>query len=144
MVDIARTGLTRKWRHRTVRSPRSHAVGLVPLPSRGSEVTTRFVNDAFPYLNQLHDRARRISRNDVDAEDLLQETMLRAYSGFDALSGGTGLLAWLFQLMTETYINGLRRERRRPGDYLLDHIAEGVSAPPGDQPRRRVKRLTGG
>ena len=53
-----------------------------PLASRDPELTARFVNDALPYLNQLNDRARRLTRNAVDAEDLMQETMLRAYVGF--------------------------------------------------------------
>ena len=51
--------------------------------SRASGLAARFVNDALPYLNQLHDRARRLTRNATDAEDLVQETMLRAYAGFN-------------------------------------------------------------
>ena len=61
-----------------------------PLDSRDPELTARFVNDALPYLNQLNDRARRLTHNAVDTEDLMQETMLRAYVGFHTLSDGTG------------------------------------------------------
>jgi RNA polymerase sigma-70 factor (ECF subfamily) len=95
-----------------------------PPASRDPELTARFVNDALPYLNQLHDRARRMTRNAVDAEDLVQETMLRAYAGFNTFSEGTNIRAWLFRIMTNTYINGLRRAQHRPREYLSDHITD--------------------
>jgi RNA polymerase sigma-70 factor (ECF subfamily) len=95
-----------------------------PPASRDPELTARFVNDALPYLNQLHDRARRMTRNAVDAEDLVQETMLRAYVGFTTFSEGTNIRAWLFRIMTNTYINGLRRAQHRPREYLSDHITD--------------------
>lgn len=94
------------------------------LASRDPELTARFVNEAVPYLNQLHDRARRMTGNAVDAEDLVQETMLRAYAGFNTFSEGTNIRAWLFRIMTNTYINGLRRAQRRPREYLSDHITD--------------------
>jgi RNA polymerase sigma-70 factor (ECF subfamily) len=94
------------------------------LASRDPELTARFVNEALPYLNQLHDRARRMTRNAVDAEDLVQETMLRAYAGFNTFSEGTNIRAWLFRIMTNTYINGLRRAQHRPREYLSDHITD--------------------
>ncbi|MGV0786013.1 sigma-70 family RNA polymerase sigma factor [Mycolicibacterium sp. XJ2] len=87
-------------------------------------MTARFVNDALPYFSQLQDRALRLTRNTVDAEDLVQETMLKAYAGFDTFSPGTNMRAWLFRIMTNTYINGLRRARRRPREYLSDHITD--------------------
>jgi RNA polymerase sigma-70 factor (ECF subfamily) len=102
-----------------------HSAGTgSPAASHDPELTARFVNDALPYLNQLNNRARRICRNAVDAEDLVQETMLRAYAGFDSFSEGTNLRAWLFRIMTNTYINGLRRAQRRPSEYLSDHITD--------------------
>jgi RNA polymerase sigma-70 factor, ECF subfamily len=94
------------------------------LASRDPQLTARFVNDTLPYLNQLNDRARRLTRNAVDAEDLVQETMLRAYAGFNTFSEGTNLRAWLFRIMTNTYINGLRRARHRPSEYLTDQITD--------------------
>jgi DNA-directed RNA polymerase specialized sigma24 family protein len=62
-----------------------------PLASRVPELTARFVDDALPYLNQLNERARRMTRSAVDAEDLVQETMLRAYVGFNTSCDGTNL-----------------------------------------------------
>jgi RNA polymerase sigma-70 factor, ECF subfamily len=93
-----------------------------PMASRAPELTARFVNDALPYLNQLNDRARGLTRNAVEAEDLVQETMLRAYVGFNTVSDGTNFRAWLFRIMTNTYINGLRRAQHRPSEYLTNHI----------------------
>jgi RNA polymerase sigma-70 factor (ECF subfamily) len=92
------------------------------LASRDPELTARFVNEALPYLNQLDERARGLTSNAVDAEDLVQETMLRAYVGFNTFCEGTNLRAWLFRIMTNTYINGLRRAQHRPCEYLTDHI----------------------
>jgi RNA polymerase sigma-70 factor (ECF subfamily) len=94
------------------------------LASRTPQLTARFVNDSLPHLNQLNDRARRLTRNPVDSEDLMQETMLRAYVGFDTFSDRTDLRAWLFRIMTNTYINGLRRAQHRPSEYLTDDIAD--------------------
>jgi RNA polymerase sigma-70 factor (ECF subfamily) len=94
------------------------------MASRAPELTARFVNDALPYLNQLNDRARRMTCNTVDAEDLVQETMLKAYAGFNTFSEGTDLRAWLFRIMTDTYINGLRRAQHRPSEYLIGHITD--------------------
>ena len=94
------------------------------LVSRDSELTARFVNDALRYVNQLHDRARRLSRNAVDAEDLVQETMVRAYGGFNTFSEGTNLRTWLFEILTDTYVNGLHRAQHRPSEYLCDHVTD--------------------
>lgn len=84
----------------------------------------QFVNDTLPYLNQLHARACRITRNAVDAEDLVQETVLRAYADFNTLSDETNLWAWLLRIMTNTYINGLHRAQHRPAEYLTGHITD--------------------
>jgi DNA-directed RNA polymerase specialized sigma24 family protein len=99
--------------------------GDSPLASRAPELTARFVSDALPYLNQLNDRARRMTRNAGDAEDLLQETMVRAYAGVSAFSDGASLRAWLFRIMTNTYINGLRRAQHHPSaGFRCREIAE--------------------
>ncbi|WP_372450799.1 sigma-70 family RNA polymerase sigma factor [Mycolicibacterium goodii] len=96
-----------------------------PSPAfRDPDLSVRFANGVVPLLNQLHKRARRMTRNAVDAEDLVQETILRAYSGYCTFTEGTNLRAWLFHIMTNTYINGLRRGSRRPSEYLCDHITD--------------------
>jgi RNA polymerase sigma-70 factor (ECF subfamily) len=95
-----------------------------PLASRDPELTDRFVSHALPYLNQLQDRARQMTRNAADAEDLVQETLLKAYAGFNTFAEGTNIRAWLFRIMTNTHINCLRRAQRRPSEYLTDHITD--------------------
>jgi RNA polymerase sigma-70 factor (ECF subfamily) len=90
------------------------------LASRDPELTARFIDDALPYLNQLTDRARRLTTNTVEADDLVQEAMLRAYTCFNTFAEGTDLRAWLYRIMTDTRINCLRRAGHGPGEYLLD------------------------
>jgi RNA polymerase sigma-70 factor (ECF subfamily) len=107
-----------------------------PLASRNLEMTARFVNEALPYVNQLNDRARRLTHNAVETEDLMQETMLRAYVGFHTYSGDTNLRTWLLRMMIDTYINGLRRAHHRPGEYLTDHITDRQPAAGGPHPSR--------
>lgn len=106
--------------------------------SNRKELTRRFVDDALPLFGQLRDRARQMTHNMVDAEDLVQETVLRAYVAFSSFCDETSLRAWLLRIMTSTYINGLRREQHRPSEYLTDGItdrqaaarATGVKPPP--------------
>lgn len=102
-----------------------HSAGGGSSPNvRAPELDIRFANDVLPHLNQLHNRARRMTRNAVDAEDLVQETMLKAYSGFHTFAEGTNIRAWLFHIMTNAYITGLRRAKCRPSEYLCDHITD--------------------
>ena len=72
-----------------------------------------------PFMDQLYGAARRMTRNDANAEDLVQETYLRAYKGFDRFTEGTNLRAWLFRILTNLYINEYRRRRRRPAEVDL-------------------------
>ena len=72
-----------------------------------------------PYMDQLYGAARRMTRNDAAAEDLVQETYLRAYKGFDRFSEGTNLRAWLFRILTNLFINEYRRRKRRPEEVDL-------------------------
>ena len=72
-----------------------------------------------PYMDQLYGAARRMTRNDAAAEDLVQETYLRAYKGFDRFTEGTNLRAWLFRILTNLFINEYRRRKRRPEEVDL-------------------------
>ena len=72
-----------------------------------------------PYMDQLFGTARRMARNAADAEDLVQETYLRAYKGYDRFTEGTNLRAWLFRILTNLFINEYRRRKRRPDEVDL-------------------------
>jgi RNA polymerase sigma-70 factor (ECF subfamily) len=74
----------------------------------------RFQEDVAPLLDSLYGGALRMTRNPADAEDLVQETMLRAYRSFDRFEPGTNLKAWLFRIMTNAYINTYRKKQREP------------------------------
>jgi RNA polymerase sigma-70 factor, ECF subfamily len=76
--------------------------------------TARFERDAMPMLDQLYAAALRMTRNPADAEDLVQETYLKAYGAFGSFRAGTNLRAWLYRILTNTYINGYRNRQRQP------------------------------
>jgi RNA polymerase sigma-70 factor, ECF subfamily len=84
----------------------------------------RFQRDALPLLDSLYAGALRMTRNPADAEDLVQETMLRAYRSFDRFEPGTNLKAWLFRIMTNAYINTYRKRQREPQKVSQDDIED--------------------
>ena len=73
-----------------------------------------FVRDAMPYVDQLFGAAMRYTRNRTDAEDLVQEAMAKAYSSFHQFRPGTNLRAWLYRVLSTTYINSYRKKQRQP------------------------------
>ncbi|MBA3430989.1 MAG: sigma-70 family RNA polymerase sigma factor [Actinobacteria bacterium] len=84
----------------------------------------RFERDTAPLLDSLYAAALRMTRNPADAEDLLQETMMRAYRAFDRFQEGTNLKAWLFRIMTNAYINIYRKRQREPQQVSQDEIED--------------------
>jgi RNA polymerase sigma-70 factor (ECF subfamily) len=74
----------------------------------------RFERDALPFLDQLYSAALRMTRNPSDAEDLVQETFAKAYGAFHQFTEGTNLKAWLYRILTNTYINTYRKAQRQP------------------------------
>jgi RNA polymerase sigma-70 factor (ECF subfamily) len=74
----------------------------------------RFERDVLPLLPSLYGAALRMTRNPADAEDLVQETVLRAFRGFGGFSEGTNLKAWLYRILTNGYINTYRKRQREP------------------------------
>jgi RNA polymerase sigma-70 factor (ECF subfamily) len=89
-----------------------------------AELTARFERDAIPLLDQLYGGALRMTRNPADAEDLLQETMVKAYAGFRSFRAGTNLKAWLYRILTNTYINSYRKKQRQPAEYPTEEITD--------------------
>ena len=103
-----------------------------------------FTEQAMPYLDRLYSAALRYTRNPADAEDLVQDAFAKAYGAFHQFEPGTNLRAWLYRILTNTYINTYRKQQRQPqqvsadadwdgedsGDFsLYDRIAEATQAP---------------
>ncbi|MEO6996912.1 MAG: sigma-70 family RNA polymerase sigma factor [Terracoccus sp.] len=74
----------------------------------------RFEREAMPLLDQLYSAALRTTRNPSDAEDLVQETFAKAYAAFHQYRPGTNLKAWMYRILTNTYINSYRKKQRQP------------------------------
>jgi len=89
------------------------------------ERTERFERDALPLLDQLYAGAMRMTRNPADAEDLVQETYIKAFAAFDSFTEGTNLRAWLFRIMTNTFINDYRKRQRQPYQSSADELTDG-------------------
>jgi len=85
---------------------------------------TRFERDVVPQLSQLYPAALRMTRNPTDAEDLVQETSVKAYAAFHQFSPGTNLRAWLNRILTTTFINLYRKRRREPQQALGGDLQE--------------------
>lgn len=84
----------------------------------------RFQADALPMLDSLYGAALRMTRNPQDAEDLVQETMMRAYRAFGRFEAGTNLKAWLFRILTNAHINTYRKRQREPQKVSSDEVEE--------------------
>ena len=85
----------------------------VPAPA-DQDLLERFDRDVLPMLPSLYGAALRMTRNPADAEDLLQDTTLRAYRGFASFREGTNLKAWLYRILTNSFINTYRKKQREP------------------------------
>jgi len=87
------------------------------------ERQARFEADALPFLDQLYSAALRMTRNPADAEDVVQETYAKAFSAFHQFKPGTNLKAWMYRILTNTYINGYRKKQRQP-QQVTDEIED--------------------
>lgn len=92
-----------------------------------------FADDAMPFAPQLLGTALRMTRNRADAEDLVQDTMLKAFKAYGSFEAGTNLRAWLFRILTNTFINSYNSKKVRPGEddlgdlpdlFLFRHVSE--------------------
>jgi RNA polymerase sigma-70 factor (ECF subfamily) len=82
----------------------------------------KFAEMAMEYMPSLYTAALRMTRNPSDAEDLVQETYLKAYRAFNSFTEGTNLKAWLYRILTNTYINAYRAKKRRPEESDIDDL----------------------
>ncbi|CAB4857899.1 unannotated protein [freshwater metagenome] len=83
-----------------------------------------FAEQAMQYAPKLYSAALRLTRNGADAEDLVQDTYLRAWRSFSTFQEGTNLRAWLYRILTNTFINTYRSKQRRPNETHLDNIED--------------------
>ena len=103
---------------------RSRGEQRVAQTERTEERRARFERDALPFVDQLYAAGLRMTRNPADAEDLVQETFLKAYSAFHQFEEGTNLKAWLYRILTNTYINSYRRKQRQPVQAPTEEITD--------------------
>jgi len=89
-----------------------------------AERSARFERDAMPFLDQLYSAAMRMTRNPADAEDLVQETFAKAFSAFHQFKPGTNLKAWLYRILTNTFINSYRKKQREPQQSMAEDVED--------------------
>lgn len=102
--------------------------GTIADTETGSESTAersaRFERDALEFLDQMYSAALRMTRNPADAEDLVQETYAKAYGSFHQFREGTNLKAWLYRILTNTFINSYRKKQREPQRSAAEEIED--------------------
>ena len=96
----------------------------VQIPSVEAELSARFALEAVPLRDILYRNAFRMSRNHADAEDLVQETMMKAYAGFHSFRRNTNMHAWLLRILINSYISDYRKKRRQPMQYSTEEFTE--------------------
>jgi RNA polymerase sigma-70 factor (ECF subfamily) len=90
----------------------------------GIDLAARFARDAEPLFDVLSRGALRLTHDHVDAEDLLQDTLLHAYAGFASFEEGTNLKAWLFRILYNRWVSTHRFKQRRPQEVSVDVVTE--------------------
>jgi len=88
------------------------------------ERAARFERDALPFIDQLYSAGMRMTRNPADAEDLVQETFAKAFSSFHQFRPGTNLKAWLYRILTNTFINNYRKKQRQPQQSMSEDVED--------------------
>jgi RNA polymerase sigma-70 factor (ECF subfamily) len=86
--------------------------------------SARFERDAMQYIDQLYSAAMRMTRNPSDAEDLVQETFAKAFAAFHQFKPGTNLKAWLYRILTNTFINTYRKKQREPQQSMAEDVED--------------------
>jgi len=94
---------------------------------------------AMPFVDALYNTAYRMTRNSEDAEDLVQETYLKAYKYYDKFAEGTNFKAWLFKIMKNTFINNYRKKQQTPPQSDFADIEESFESQVSDQHKRKIK-----
>lgn len=93
-------------------------------PESDTDLAARFTTEVEPLRDMLSRGARRLTRSDADAEDLLQDALMHAYAGFGTFAGGTNFKAWLFRILYNRWVSGYRSKQRRPDEVCIDDVTE--------------------
>lgn len=83
-----------------------------------------FEEQALPFIDQLYAAALRMTKNPADAQDLVQETFVKAFAAFGQFKQGTNLKAWLYRILTNTFINSYRKKQREPYQGTIDDLED--------------------
>ena len=97
---------------------------VFPDPASDARLAARFERDVIPLRNRLYGMALRLTHNKQDAEDLVQDTILHAYAGFRTFREGTDLMAWLYRIMHNSWINNWRKKRRWRAEVSVGSISD--------------------
>lgn len=89
-----------------------------------AELSARFEREVTPLTGGLYRQALRMTRSPSDAEDLVQDTLVKAFGGFPGFRQGSNLNAWLYRILVNTYISGYRKTQRHPTQYPTDEITD--------------------
>jgi len=93
-------------------------------PIGDEELRGLFEEQALPFIDQLYAAGMRMTRNPSDAQDLVQETYVKAFSAFRQFQQGTNLKAWLYRILTNTFINSYRKKQRDPYKNTIDDLED--------------------
>ena len=96
----------------------------VPTDPERERLRIRFERDVLPFVDQLYSAALRMTRNPADAEDLVQETFAKAFASFHQFREGTNLKAWLYRILTNTFINSYRKRQREPKRSVTEEVED--------------------
>jgi RNA polymerase sigma-70 factor (ECF subfamily) len=108
-------------------APQSAVLTVVDLPVMTTvteDLGPLFESQALPYMDQLYAAALRMTRNPSDAQDLVQETYVKAFAAFKQFEQGTNLKAWLYRILTNTFINTYRKKQREPYQGTIDELQD--------------------
>jgi RNA polymerase sigma-70 factor (ECF subfamily) len=110
--------------HGQAEQPEGQGISAETTPESTAERSARFERDALEFLDQMYSAALRMTRNPADAEDLVQETYAKAYASFHQFREGTNLKAWLYRILTNTFINSYRKKQREPQRSAAEEIED--------------------
>jgi RNA polymerase sigma-70 factor (ECF subfamily) len=124
-VVIRQRGPISSFRSGATGAALNEGVGSVPGTAETVEQRgDRFQRDVLPFLDQLYSAALRMTRNPADAEDLVQETFAKAFASFHQFREGTNLKAWLYRILTNTFINSYRKKQREPKQSASEEVED--------------------